>query len=223
MWEVGFGDQPMAVIKVAEAECHVGVGAESEVGTQIARRLDDGAAVAFTACTGVTERGVVDLQRHSILCRSLDHRLDIDGEGGVAGVAYHVDPTTSNGVDHGLGVGRLIAGGKHRFVKARHDHVEPRFVALGEVYFTIDVLDVGFDAAQDADPVHDPGQHVQIDEMPVMRGICHVRAMVRGGEQLDPLGFGDGQVIVNGAVGVGAGDGVRVGIDRILHLLSPLA
>ena len=49
MWEVGFGDQPMAVIKVAEAECHVGVGAESEVGTQIARRLDDGAAVAFTA------------------------------------------------------------------------------------------------------------------------------------------------------------------------------
>jgi hypothetical protein len=105
-------------------------------------------------------------------------------------------------------------------VKARHDHVEPRFVALGEVYFTVDVLDVGFDAAQDADPVHDPGQHVQIDEMPVMRGICHVRAMVRGGEQLDPLGFGDGQVIVNGAVGVGAGDGVRVGIDRILHLLS---
>jgi hypothetical protein len=53
-----------------------------------------------------------------------------------------------------------------------------------------------------------------------MRGIGHVRAMVRGGEQLDPLGLGDGQVIVNGAVGVGAGDGVRVGIDRILHLLS---
>ena len=47
--------------------------------------------------------------------------------------------------------------------------------------------------------------------------------MIRGGEQLDPLCLGDGQVVVNGAVGVGAGDGVGVGIDRVLHLIFPLA
>lgn len=51
-------------------------------------------------------------------------------------------------------------------MKARHDHVEPRFVALGEVDLAIDVLDVCFDTAQDADPVDHPWQHVQIDEVP---------------------------------------------------------
>ncbi len=201
----------------------MGVGAEGEVGAKVARRLDDGAAVCLAARTGVAERGVVDLQGDPVFGCRPDHRLDIDGEGGVARVAYHVDPTALDGVDHGLGVGRPIAGGEHRLVEACHDHVEPGLVALGEVYFTVDVFDVGLDAAQDADPVHHPGQDVQIDEMPVVRGVGHVGAVIRGGEEFDPLGFGDGQVVVDGAVGVGAGDGVRVGIDRVLHLLSPLA
>ncbi|MNC63427.1 hypothetical protein D3C75_1135480 [compost metagenome] len=108
-------------------------------------------------------------------------------------------------------------------MEAGHDHVEARLVALGEVDFAVDVLDVGLDAAQDADPVHHPRQHVQIDEMPEMGRIGHVGTVICGGKELDPLGLGDGQVIVNGAVSVGAGDGVRVGIDLVLHLLSPLA
>lgn len=219
--EAGFGHQSVAVLEISEAEGHVGVGTEGEVGTHVPRRLDDGAAVAFTARAGVAEGGVVELQRYPILCRRLDHGLDIDGEGGIAGVAYHVDPAALDGVDHGLGVGGLIAGGEHRLVKACHDHVEPRLVAFGEVDLAVDVLDVGFDAAQDADPLDHPWQHVQIDEVPEVRGIGHVGAMIRGGEQLDPLCPRDGQVVVNGAVGVGAGDGVGVGIDCVLHLIFP--
>lgn len=220
-WEAGLGHQSVAVLEISETEGHVGVGAEGEIGPHVPRRLDDGAAVAFTTRAGVAEGGVVELQCHPILCRRLDHGLDIDGEGGIAGVAYHVDPAALDGVDHGLGVGGLVTGGEHRLVKARHDHVEPRLVALGEVDLAIDVLDVGFDAAQDADPVDHPWQHVQIDEVPEVGGIRHIGAMIRGGEQLDPLCLRDGQVVVNGAVGVGAGDGVGVGIDRVLHLIFP--
>lgn len=108
-------------------------------------------------------------------------------------------------------------------MEAGHDHVETRLVALGEVYFAVYVLDVGLDAAQYADPVHHPWQDVQVDEMPEVGRIGHVGTVIRGGKELDPLGLGNGQVIVNGAVGVGAGDGVRVGIDLVLHLFSPLA
>lgn len=221
--ELGGLHQPLAMFEIPQAEGDVGVGAEGEVGAQIPRRLDDGAAVALAARTGVAEGGVVELQCYPVFGGGPDHGLDVDGEGGVAGVADHVDPPTLDGVDHGLGVGGLIAGGEHRLVEAGHDHVEPRFVALGEVDLAVDVFDVGLDAAQNADAVHDPGQYMQVDEVPVVRGIGHVGSVIRGGEQLDPLRAGDGQVVVNGAVGVGAGDGVRVGIDRILHLLSPLA
>ena len=43
--EAGLGDQPVAVLEIPEAEGHVGVGAEGEVGTQVPRRLDDRAEV----------------------------------------------------------------------------------------------------------------------------------------------------------------------------------
>lgn len=219
--EVCLGHQPMTVLEIPQAEGHVGVGAEGEIGTQIARRFDDGTAVALATRTGMAEGGVVELQRHSVFGGGLDHGLDVDGEGGVARMAYHVDPTAPDGVDHGLGMGSLIAGGKYRFVEAGHYHVEPRLVALGEVYFTVDIFDVGFDATQYADAVDHPRQHMQIDEVPEVGSIGHVGAVIRGGEQLDPLRPGDGQIVVNGAVSVGAGDGMGVGIDRILHLLSP--
>lgn len=59
----------------------------------------------------MTEGGVVDLQCHPVFGGGPDHGLDVDGKGGVAGMAYHVDPAALDGVDHGLGMGCLIAGG----------------------------------------------------------------------------------------------------------------
>ena len=121
--EVCLGHQSVAVFEIPKAERNVGVGAEGEIGTEVARRFNDGAAVVLATRTGMAERGVVEFERHSVLRGGLDHGLDVDGEGGIARVAYHVDPAAPDGVDHGLGMGCLIAGGKYRFVEACHYHV----------------------------------------------------------------------------------------------------
>lgn len=78
--EARFGYQPVAVVKIAEAESDVGIGAEGEIGPQISRGLHDGATVAFAPRARVNEGGVVDLQRHPIVRRRLDHRLNVDGK-----------------------------------------------------------------------------------------------------------------------------------------------
>lgn len=219
--EAGCRDQSMAVFEVADAEGDMGVGSEDQIGAMVSRRLDDGAAVLFTACPGVAERGVVDLKGDPVLRGGMHHGVDVDGEGGVTRVAYHVDPAALDGVDHRLGMGCPVTGREHGLVEAGHDHVEAGFVAFGKVYLPVQILDVGLYAAQYAHAVHDPGQDVQIDEMPEMRSIGHVRAMVRGGKQLDPLGLGDGDVVMDGAVGMGAGDRVGMGVDGVLHGVSP--
>lgn len=78
--EARFSHQTVTMVKIAEAEGDVGVGSEGEVGAQISCSFDDGAAVAFTARARVNEGGVVDLQRHPIVGRRLDHRLNVDGK-----------------------------------------------------------------------------------------------------------------------------------------------
>ena len=215
--EARFGHQTLAMFEVADTEGDMGVGTEGEVGSQISRRFDDGTAVIFTARPGVDKGGVVDLQRDPVLCGGPYYGLDVDGKGGVARVAYHVDPAALDGVDHRLGVGRLVARGKHGLVEAGHDHVEAGFVAFGKVYLPVQILDVGFDAAQYADPVDDSWQYMQVDEVPEVGSIGHVGTMIRGGKQLDPFGLGDRQVVVDGAVGVGAGDRVGMGVDCVFH------
>ena len=42
-----FGHQPVAMVKIAEAESDMGIGAEGEVGPQISRGFNDGTAVTF--------------------------------------------------------------------------------------------------------------------------------------------------------------------------------
>lgn len=216
-----FGHQTVAMVKIAEAESDMGIGAESEIGPQISRGFNNGATVAFATRARVNEGGVVDLQRHPIVRRRLDHRLNVDGKCGVARVTDHIDPAALDGVDHRLGVGSLIAGREYLLMKTRHDHVEARLVTLGKIDLPLQVFDVGLDTPQDPHAVHHSWQYWQVGKVPDMRGIGHLGAMIRGGEQLDPLGPGYRQIVVDGAVGMGAGNGVSVGIDRVLHLLSP--
>ena len=219
--EAGFGHQTVTVVKITKGKCHVGIGAEGEVSPQISRSFHDGAAVAFTPRARVNEGGVVDLQRHPIVRSRLDHRLNVDGKCGVARVADHIDPAALDGVDHRLGVGCLIAGREYLLMKTRHDHVEARLIALGKIDLPLQVFDVGLDTPQDPYPVHHSWQYRQVGKVPDMRGIGHLGPVIRGGEQLDPLGPGYRQIVVDGAVCMGAGNGVSVGIDRVLHLLSP--
>lgn len=219
--ETRFGHQTVAVVKITKSKCHVGIGAESEIGPQISRDFNDGTAVAFATRARVNERGVVDLQRYPIVSGRLDHRLNIDWKCGVARVADHVDPAALDGVDHSLGVSGLIAGREYLLMKARHDHVEARLIALGKIDLPLQVFDVGLDTPQDPYPIHHSWQYRQVGKVPDMRGIGHLGAVIRGGKQLDPLGPGYRQIVVDGAVGMGAGNSVSVGIDRVLHLLSP--
>lgn len=137
-------------------------------------------------------------------------------------MADHIDPAALDGVDHRLGVGSLIAGREYLLMKARHDHVEARLIALGKIDLPLQVFDVGFDTPQDPDSIHHSWQYWQVGKVPDMRGIGHLGTVIRGGKQLDPLGLGYWQIVVDGAVGMGAGNGVSMGIDRVLHLLSPL-
>lgn len=136
-------------------------------------------------------------------------------------MADHVDPAALDGVDHRLGVGSLIAGREYLLMKARHDHVEARLVTLGKIDLPLQVFDVGLDTPQDPYPIHHSWQYRQVGKVPDMRGIGHLGPVIRGGKQLDPLGPSYRQIVVDGAVSVGAGNGVSVGIDRVLHLLSP--
>lgn len=78
--EARFGHQTVAVVKIAKGKCHVGIRAEGKIGPQIPRGFHDGTAVAFTTRARVNEGGVVDLQRHPIVRRRLDHRLNVDGK-----------------------------------------------------------------------------------------------------------------------------------------------
>ena len=75
-----FGHQTVAMVKIAEAESDVGIGAEGEVSAQISGGFNDGTAVAFATRARVNEGGVVDLQCHPVVGRSLDHRLNVDGK-----------------------------------------------------------------------------------------------------------------------------------------------
>lgn len=75
-----FGHQPVAMVKITEAESDMGIGAEGEVSAQISRGFNDGAAVAFATRARVNEGGVVDLQRHPIVRSRLDHSLNVDGK-----------------------------------------------------------------------------------------------------------------------------------------------
>lgn len=78
--EARFGHQTVAVVKIAKSKCHVGIGAEGEIGPQISRDFNDGTAVAFAPRAGMNEGGVVDLQRHPIVRSRLDHSLNVDGK-----------------------------------------------------------------------------------------------------------------------------------------------
>lgn len=75
-----FGHQAVAMVKITEAESDMGIGAEGEVGPQISCGFNDGATVAFAPRARVNEGGVVDLQRHPIVRRRLNHRLNVDGK-----------------------------------------------------------------------------------------------------------------------------------------------
>ncbi len=97
-----------------------------------------------------------------------------------------------------------VGGGQHR---------------AGAVDVALQVFDVGFDAAQDTHAVHQARPHVHVHKVPVVRRIGHVRAVIGDGEQLDALLLGFGDVIVQRAVSVGAGDGVHMQINGV-HCFS---
>ncbi|MOA21414.1 hypothetical protein D3C78_1419050 [compost metagenome] len=112
--------------------------------------------------------------------------------------------------NHRFGIGGLVLWRKHRLVETGNNHVDFIQHRTGTVDIALPIFDVGLDAAQDAHAVHQARPHVHVHKVPIMRCIGHIRAMVGDGEKFDALLPGFDDVIMQRAVGVGAGDGVHM-------------
>ncbi|MNV38193.1 hypothetical protein D3C71_1297390 [compost metagenome] len=85
------------------------------------------------------------------------------------------------------------------------------------VDFTVRIFNIGLDTTQNPDAIHQARPDAHIHKVPVVRRICHIRTVVGNRKKLNPFQFGLGDVVMKGAVRVGAGDGVHMQVNGI-HL-----
>ena len=116
----------------------------------------------------------------------------------------------SHGGDHRIGVMRLVTRRVNRLVKTGNDQIQRAEHGAGAVDFALLVFNIGFDAAQYADAVDDARPDFHIHEVPVVRGISHIGAMVSNGEQPDAVVFCLRDIVMQRTVGVGAGNGMHM-------------
>lgn len=121
--------------------------------------------------------------------------------------------------DHRFGMRCFILWREHRLVKTGNDQVQRVEHRAGTVNFALGIFDIGFDTAQDTNALHQPRPDTHINKMPVVRRIGHIGPVVGNSKEFDPLALCFCNIIVQGTVGVGAGDGMHVQVNRIHHNL----
>ncbi len=100
-------------------------------------------------------------------------------------------------------------------MKPGNDQIQRGKHRASAVNLTGDIFDVGLDTAQDPYPIHQPRPDTHIHKVPVVRSICHIGAVIGDSKKLKTFAFGYRNIVVEGAVGVGAGDGVHVQVNGV--------
>lgn len=137
----------------------------------------------------------------------------------IAWMANHVDCATGNRGNHRFSVGGFILRREYRLMKTGNNQIQRGQHWSGTVNFTLGIFNIRFNAAQDADAIYQTRPDTHIDEMPVVRGIGHIRAVIGDGKKFNAFTFGLGNIVMQGTIGVGAGDGMHVQVNRIHHNL----
>lgn len=135
----------------------------------------------------------------------------------VTRVAYNMHIAAGNSGNHRRGVGLFILGRENRLVETGQDQIQGSEHRTGAVNFTVGIFNVRLDTTQYPNAVNQTWPNPHIHKMPVVRRIRHVRAMIGYSEQLDAFKLGLGDIIVEIAIRVGAGDGVHMQVNGI-HL-----
>ena len=134
-------------------------------------------------------------------------------------MANHMHFTAGHRGYHRLCMGVTILRRKHRLMKSGDDQIERSQHRSGTVDLAFNIFNIRLNTAQDPHPVYQAGPDAHINEVPVVRGIRHIRAVVGDGEEFDPFTLCFRNIIVQGAVGMGAGDGMHVQVNGIHHIL----
>lgn len=137
--------------------------------------------------------------------------------GWVARVADDVDVAAGNRRDHRLGVGLFILRSKHRLMKTGDNQIQRGQHRASTVDLAVRIFNVRLDAAQYPDAIHQTRPDAHIYKVPVVRRISHIRAVIGDRKKRNPSQFGLRDVVMKGAVRVGACDGVHMQVYGI-HL-----
>ena len=121
--------------------------------------------------------------------------------------------------DHRFCMRRFVLRREYRLVKTGDNQVQRVEHRAGTVDFALGIFDIGFDTAQNANAIHQPRPDTHINKMPVMRRIGHIGPVVGNSKEFDPLALCLLNIVVQGAVSVGTGDGMHVQVNRIHHNL----
>jgi len=167
--------------------------------------------------------GVVQLQRHIVVRGCLGDSRDIDREFRVARMTDDMDQPARHRGDHRIRVMFPVARRINRLVKTGDDQIQRIEHRAGTVDFALLIFNIGFDTAQNTHAIDHARPDAHINEVPVVRRVGHVGAVIGNGKQFHAGLLRLSHVVVQRAVSMGAGDGVHMQIYRIHPLLLLIA
>ena len=141
---------------------------------------------------------------------SLSKGADINGKLGIAGMADKIGITIFYGGNHRLCMAIAVARRKNGLMESGNNQIHLFEHSACAINFALRVFNVGFNATQNSNVVHHAWPHTHIHKMPIMRRISHIRTVVSDGKQFDSAFLCLSNIIVEGAIGVGACHGVHM-------------
>lgn len=121
--------------------------------------------------------------------------------------------------NHRLRVRGVILRRENRLVEARNNKIERGQHWPGTVDFTLRIFDVGFDTAQDPHAINDTRPNTHINKVPGVRRVGHIRAVIGDSKEFDAFTFRFGNIVMQRAISMRAGNSVHVQVNGIHHIL----
>ncbi|MOA02428.1 hypothetical protein D3C78_1218790 [compost metagenome] len=100
-------------------------------------------------------------------------------------------------------------------MKTGDNHVQRREHWAGTVDFAVRIFNIGLNTTQYPDAINQTWPDTHIHKMPIVRRISHIRTVIGNGEKLDAFQPSLRDVVMEGAVSMGTGDGVHMQVNGI--------
>ena len=173
----------------------------------------------FRALAGTIRvvRGVVRLDEDVVLCGGAGKRVEVNGVGGVVGVPDDDDIGGRHCAEERACVFLPCAGPDDGIMQARDGVVHLLQDALGQIDTALVVHDVQLRTHDDVDAVGGGTDDLEVAEVHLVEGAGERGRMVGDADEGEPLCLCRSRYLADGAVGVHAGDAVRVDVDDVGH------